>query len=68
MGHSIKEEISLAEARWVLYTKLQNSDKLPPTADVLKFKIFAFEKHHPARSCILWLGESRWSLHSSDDR
>ena len=49
MGQSIKEEMSLAEARWVLYTKLQDSNKLPPTADALKFKIL---RSH--LTCLVW--------------
>ena len=35
MGNPADENVTLADARWVMYTKLQSY----PTADALKFKI-----------------------------
>ena len=38
-GYLAKTSVTLAEDRWLLYSKFQDSDKLPPTSASLMFKI-----------------------------
>ena len=79
MGQSIKEEMSLLKKDGFCIQIYKIQTNYRPLQMYLSSKFceailfvlsgtFTFEKHHPARSCILWLGEIRWSLHSSDDR
>ena len=49
LGQTNHLEMSLPEARWFLYTKLNDSYKLPPTANALKYKIL---RSH--LTCLTW--------------
>lgn len=43
------KDLTLAEIRWYLYGKYQNSDRLPPTAAALKYKILRTQL-----MCFIW--------------